>query len=116
MAKKILVVDDDPEDLEAVESVLKNEGYEVIKANNGAGALDLLVDNEFDLILVDIQMPTLSGYDLLRLLREKLQHRIPIFYITIVPEKDVDMKDVEGFIQKPFTPEVFMKKIKEVLK
>ncbi|MDP6671291.1 MAG: response regulator [archaeon] len=77
--------------------------------------MDALTGNGFSLILIDIRMPTLSGYDLLRLLREKLNHKVKMIYISIVPEKEVVLDDVDGFIQKPFSPEDIITKVKEIL-
>lgn len=104
MAKKILIVDDDPEDLETMRIVLEKEKYDVITADNGVDALDSLKKLKLDLVLIDIKMPNLSGYDLLRLLREKLNHKVKMIYISIVPKGEVDMDDIDGFIQKPFMP------------
>ena len=115
MTKEILVVDDEFEDLNKMKELLEKEGYKVEAVTNGAKALDVLVGNGFDLILIDIKMPTLSGFDLLRLLRERLNHKVKMVYVSIVPEKEVEMDNVDGFIQKPFSPETFIKKIKEVL-
>lgn len=113
---KILIVDDDLSDLDVMTELLENEDHEVVKATNGAEAFDLLSGNGFSLILLDIRMPTLSGYDLLRLLREKINHNCPIVYVSIVPKEDVDMQDCEGFIQKPFSPEEFINKVNDVIK
>ncbi len=116
MAKKrILVIDDDQEDLETMTDILEQEGFEVVTATDGAKALDLLTEDSFVLILIDIRMPTLSGYDLLRLMREKVNHSAKMVYVSIVPQKDVDMEDIEGFIQKPFTQEDFLAKVKEII-
>jgi CheY-like chemotaxis protein len=116
MSKKILIIDDDIEDLETMGNVLKTKGYETSNCSNGADALDKLKDNNPDLILIDIKMPTLSGYDLLRLLREKLNHKVKMVFISIVPEKEVNMEDIDGFVQKPFSPESLLKKVEEALK
>tara|TARA_Y100000310_G_C20403097_1_gene678346 strand:+ start:384 stop:731 length:348 start_codon:yes stop_codon:yes gene_type:complete len=115
MEKKVLIVDDDKEDLETMKSVLEKEGCEVITATNGAEALETLKDDGIQLILIDVKMPTLSGYDLLRLLRERLNHKVKMIYVSIVPEQEVDMDDIDGFVQKPFTPETLMEKVKKVL-
>jgi DNA-binding response OmpR family regulator len=115
MAKKILIVDDDKEDLKTIKTVLTAEGYEVFAANDGAKALDSLSENKPDLILIDIKMPTLSGYDLLRLLREKLNHKVKMIYVSIVPEQEVDMGDIDGFVQKPFDPKNLSNEVKNVL-
>jgi CheY-like chemotaxis protein len=114
MVKRILVVDDDQEDLNTMKTVLKKESYEIVTATDGAKALEELKGDGFSLILIDIQMPTLSGYDLLRLMRERLNHKVKMIYISIVPEQEVNMDDVDGFIQKPFSTEDLINKVKEV--
>ena len=111
VAKKILVVDDDFKDLNLMKSVLEHEGYEVHGATNGAKAIDML-GTRFDLILIDIQMPTLTGYDLMRLIREKINGKSNLVYVSVVPKKNVDMSNVDGFIQKPFKTPSFIKLIK----
>ena len=115
MVKKILIVDDDQEDLNTIKLILENEGFEVILASNGAEALEQLQTDGFNLAIIDIKMPTLSGYDLLRLLRERVNHKIKIIYASIVPEKEVDMDGIDGFIQKPFLPETLLEIVKEAL-
>jgi len=115
MVDRVLVIDDSPEDLGVMKSILEKEGFEVVTASNGADALDLLESDGFKLALIDIKMPTLSGYDLLRLLRERVKHAVRIIYISIVPEQEVDMDDIDGFVQKPFSSESLMSKVREVL-
>tara|TARA_Y100000310_G_C20687447_1_gene819996 strand:+ start:1328 stop:1666 length:339 start_codon:yes stop_codon:yes gene_type:complete len=110
-----MIVDDDQEDCNIMKTILEKGGHDIVIANDGASALDQLVEGGFELVIIDIQMPTLSGYDLLRLMREKVNHDVKMFYVTIVPEKEVRMDDVDGFIQKPFTPEGFMEQINKVL-
>lgn len=116
MAKKILIVDDDLEDLETMRIVLEKEKYDIVTADNGVDALDFLKKGKPDLVLIDIKMPNLSGYDLLRLLREKLNHKVKMIYVSIVPKGEVDMDDIDGFIQKPFMPKNLVNEIKKVLK
>ena len=116
MAKRILVVDDDFDDLQTMSTLLEASGYKTVHVSNGAKALDLLKSNGFDLILLDIQMPTLSGYDLLRLLREKLNHETKMAYVSILSKNEVDMDNIDGFIQKPFSPAFFIKEVKRILK
>lgn len=114
--KKVLVVDDEFSDLETIKTVLLKEGYDVETATNGAQALDILRNIKPDLCLIDIRMPTLSGYDLLRILRERLNHKVKMVYVSIVPKQDVDMSDIDGFIQKPFSPESLISTVKKVMK
>ena len=114
MDKKILIVDDNKEDSKVMKDVLEKRGWKISIAENGNDALNLLEGDGFSLILIDIKMPTLSGYDLLRLLRARLNHKVKMAYVSIVPEQEVDMDDIDAFIQKPFSPESFLKKIKEM--
>ena len=116
MVSKILVVDDVFDDLQMVKNILAKEDFEIVTVVNGAQALDACNDHHFDLCLLDVKMPILSGYDLVRLLRERLDHKISIIFVTIMPEDSVDMSGVDGFIQKPFTPEQLLNTIKKVLK
>lgn len=82
---------------------------------DGAQALDRLTENNFNLVLIDIKIPTLSGYDLLRLMREKLNHHTKMLYVSIVPEADVTMDNSDGFIQKLFSQETLLASVKEAL-
>ena len=116
MVKKILIIDDDVNDLETMRLILKKEKYNLETADNGADALDLIRKDKPDLILIDIKMPTLSGYDLLRLLRERLNHKVKMIYVSIVPKSDVDLTDIDGFVQKPFMPAGLINEVKKVLK
>jgi len=116
MAKKILIIDDDLNDLETMRMVLEKEKYTIMTADNGADALDTIKKEKPELIIIDIKMPTLSGYDLLRLLRERLNHKVKMIYASIVPKKEVDMDDIDGFVQKPFMPAILIKEVKKVLK
>lgn len=116
MTKRILVIDDDFEDLSNVKKVLENDGYHVSGATNGAQGLDALEEDKFDCILIDVRMPTLSGYDLLRILRERLNHKVPMIYVTIVPKKEVDLNDIDGFVQKPISEKALLKEVKKVMK
>ena len=103
-------------DLETMRLVLEKEKYIVLTADNGADALDLIEKDKLSLILIDIKMPTLSGYDLLRILRERLDSKVKMIYVSIVPKKDVDLTHIDGFIQKPFMPARLIDEVKKVLK
>jgi len=113
---KVLVVDDEFSDLSTMKVILEKAGHEVVAVTNGARAFDALKGDGFGLILLDIKMPTLSGYDLLRLMREKINHDAKMVYVSIVPQEDVDMTDVDGFIQKPFSPKSFIESVNKALK
>lgn len=113
--KKILIVDDDEDDVNVLQSLLKKEGYNFETATNGAEAMDFVEENKFDLILLDVQMPTLSGYDLLRLLKEKVKINSKIIYVTVVPKNEVNLEGSDGFIQKPFSSGQLLKEIRRIL-
>jgi CheY-like chemotaxis protein len=115
MKKSIIIVDDDPEDLKTMKSALEKKGYNVVTAEGGVGVLELISQKKFDLILLDIRMPVLSGYELSRLLKERLKRDIKMVYISIVPKKEVAMKDINGFIQKPFSPKSLLDGVKKAL-
>ena len=115
MGGKVLIVDDNAEDLEKMKSLVESAGHEVVTASDGASALDALNEGGFDGILIDIKMPTLSGYDLLRLMREKVNGKIKLAYVSIVPKDEVDMDGIDGFIQKPFSDGEFLKKVNDCL-
>jgi signal transduction histidine kinase len=81
---KILVVDDREDNLLSIESILENEGYNIVKANSGKAALKLLLkDQDYSLILMDVQMPQMNGLETANLIyeRDRLKH-IPIIFIT----------------------------------
>src|ERR1700676_4290651 len=81
---KILVVDDREDNLLSIESILENEGYNIVKANSGKAALKfLLKDQDYSLILMDVQMPQMNGLETANLIyeRDRLKH-IPIIFIT----------------------------------
>ena len=67
---KILLVDDRPENLVALEAILAEPGYELVKAGSGADALRYLLDHDCAIILLDVQMPELDGFETARLIKE----------------------------------------------
>jgi CheY-like chemotaxis protein len=115
MAKNILVVDDAKEDLNIMKGLLKKEGYNVVLAENGAKALDSLEDYNFDLILIDIKMPILSGYELMSIIKSRLDSNVSIVYVSVLPKKQVELDEVDGFIQKPFSPVSFLSEVNKLI-
>ncbi|VVB65884.1 Chemotaxis protein CheY [Candidatus Gugararchaeum adminiculabundum] len=112
---KILVVDDSFDDLETIKQVLETKKHEVTVATNGAQALNAAKITNFDLILLDIQMPTLSGYDLIGLLKEKMNGRTKVVFVSIIPRREADLTEVDGFIQKPFSPKAVLEEVGRML-
>jgi DNA-binding response OmpR family regulator len=81
--KKILAVDDDATALGALRQILVQKGYEVTTAANGSDALRLVAGGGFDLVILDVSMPGLSGYDVCRKIRaEEGTRDLPVIFLT----------------------------------
>lgn len=103
---KVLVCDDDRAILNSVEIYLKNEGYDVLKASDGAEALALLQENEVQCVVLDIMMPKMDGVTAMLKMREK--HNIPIILLSA---KSEDTDKIAGlsfgaddYVTKPYNP------------
>jgi PAS domain S-box-containing protein len=117
----ILVVDDYQENRYLLEVLLKGHGHRVSSANNGAQALEQLTTGEFDLIISDILMPVMDGYQLCLKCKtdERLKHIPFIFYTaTYIEKQDEDLAlklGADRFIRKPADPDEFMNIINGVI-
>jgi two-component system, sensor histidine kinase and response regulator len=115
---KILVVDDRPENLLAIEKVLKDLDVEIVKANSGNEALKATLRHDFALALLDIQMPEMDGYELAGILREEEKtHHLPFIFISAVYTDNLNVfkgyeKGAFSFITKPFKAEILINKVK----
>ena len=118
---RILSVDDKTENLYLMESMLRGYGYEVVAAHNGIEALQKLEDQQFDMIISDILMPKMDGFQLCREVKknDKLKQIPFVFYTaTYIDKKDEDLAlslGASGFIIKPTEPEKFMEIIATVI-
>jgi DNA-binding response OmpR family regulator len=115
---KILVVDDDKEIAGAIEKLLKLEGYEVIKAYNGLEALDVLVTNAIQLIILDIMMPKLDGLSTTIKIRDS--KNIPIIILSAKTEDSDKILGLsmgaDDYITKPFHPQELVARVKSQLR
>jgi len=119
---RILIVDDREEDLYLLETLLKGNGYEVVSAKNGIKALEKLKQDSIDLIISDVLMPKMDGFQLCReCKKDDTLRKIPfIFYTaTYTDKKDEEFAlslGAERFIIKPSDPDVFLKIVESVIK
>jgi len=99
MPKKILIVEDNEKNRTLVKDVLKYHGYEVIEAGNGKEGIKIAKENNPDLILMDIQMPVMSGYDAIKILKNNPETKdIKIIALTsFAMESDKEKIMEEGF-------------------
>ncbi len=94
--KKILIVDDDPTSLKILESLLPADRYSIVKANNGREALESAFDQPPDLILLDIMMPGIDGYELARRIKKDPRTKdVPIIIVTALDESQSKVKGLE---------------------
>ena len=114
--KKILAVDDEVHMLRLIEYNLTREGYTVLTADNGKEAIEIANLERPDLILLDIRMPHMNGYEVFASLREHPKTTcIPVIFISILSNEEETIKLGAQRIQKPFSPSVLINKIRSVL-
>lgn len=117
----ILIVDDIPANLKVLGDILKEEGYKVRPVPNGALALQVAEKERPDLILLDIMMPDMDGYEVCRRLKEnKLLHDIPVIFISALSETNDVVKALKyggvDYITKPFRAEEISARVKTHIK
>jgi DNA-binding response OmpR family regulator len=115
---KVLVVDDDVNICNLIEIYLQKEGYKVFIAHSGNDAIKIFNEKQIDLILLDIMMPVLDGYDVLREIRKTSQ--MPVIMLTAKGETFDKVLGLElgadDYIVKPFEPKELVARIKAVLR
>ncbi|MCR5626358.1 MAG: diguanylate cyclase [Lachnospiraceae bacterium] len=119
MKKKILIVDDEAVSLMITENILNTE-YETACAASGEEAIEIYEKFRPDLILSDIRMPQMNGFELQKNLKEKYSVKVPFIYITSDREEDIESQGLEtgavDFIHKPFRADVLLKRIGNILR
>lgn len=120
MKQKILIVDDDPHILMTLEFLMIKNGYEVLIARNGTEALQLIEGFAPHLVLLDIMMPDVNGYDICTHIKStpSLQDSKVVFMSAKSSEEDIQKGHSLGaslYIPKPFSTRDLVKKIKEIL-
>lgn len=114
----ILVVDDEPRMIRFIRMNLELEGYRVIEANNGIEALDQVRKHLPDLVVMDVMMPKMDGFEALRLLREI--STVPVILLTVRSDEEDRIRGLElgadDYITKPFSPRELVSRVNAVLR
>jgi two-component system alkaline phosphatase synthesis response regulator PhoP len=117
---KVLVVDDEIHIVHVVSIKLRNNGYEVISAENGAEAFDLACREKPDIIVTDFQMPVMTGLEFVQKLRQSEQTKdIPVIMLTArgfaIEDESKEQLQISEFLSKPFSPKELLRTINDIL-
>ena len=116
--KLILVVDDEPRMTKFVRMNLELEGYRVAEASNGLEALQKVKNDLPDLVILDVNMPELDGFETLRLIRQS--GAVPVIMLTVKADEEDRIKGLElgadDYVTKPFSPRELASRVKAVLR
>jgi signal transduction histidine kinase len=116
-AVRILLVDDHPENLLALEAILQGTGHTLVRASSGAEALKAVLKDDFALILMDVAMPDMDGYETVELIRRRERSRhTPIIFLTANLKSETHVfrgysVGAVDYLFKPFVPEVLLSKV-----
>ncbi len=116
---KILIVDDEPDIREVLSILLGSEGYEVLQAENGGQAVEMVyIDRTIDLVILDIMMPGLSGVEACEIIRQK--SNVPILFLTAKSQEQDKVDAYTGggddYLVKPFSQTELLMKVKSLLR
>ncbi|MEC0090720.1 response regulator transcription factor [Paenibacillus macquariensis] len=116
---KILIADDDVHIRELITLFLRNEGFEIVEASDGAQALAIVENDQIDLVILDIMMPELDGWELCKEIR-RLDSNIPLLMVTVKGESGQKVKGfqlgTDDYLTKPFDPLELVMRVKALLK
>ena len=128
MAGKILVVDDDPDILEALTMILESQGYDVVGASDGVDGLATLKAEKPDLMILDLLMPKMDGFAVCKELQDprwSKYRNIPILILTSVREEASRRRyeletglelDVDDYVEKPISPDILLERVERLIK
>lgn len=123
MPKNILVIDDEELIIRSLTKLLEKKGYSVLVAKNGADAIAMSEEENFDLIIADIRMPGINGVDTVETifgdLKKSQKKKIPVIFITGYADRDIEKRAATlspaAYIYKPFDITTLIGKVEEVL-
>ena len=128
MPEKILVVDDDPDMRDAITIILESQGYQIVTAQDGLEALANLKAEKPDLMMLDLLMPKMDGFAVLKELQDprwSKYRETPILVLSSVREEasrrryelETALKlEVDDYIEKPVSPEIMLERVEKLLK
>jgi len=118
MMETILIVDDEERIRNLVSIYLKKEQYNIIQAENGNEAIDIFSKNKIDLVILDVMMPVMDGWDVCKEIRKTSD--IPVIMLTAKSEEDDELLGFElgtdHYITKPFVPKLLVAKVKAIIR
>ena len=116
MSKRILVVEDQADNRQIIRDVLAPTDYEITEAENGVEALAAIAKKRPDLILMDIQLPIMDGYEATRRIKADASLcSIPIIAVTSYALSGEEKKGCDDYVPKPFSPRQLLAKIRHYL-
>jgi two-component system cell cycle response regulator DivK len=120
MTKRILVVEDQEDNRQILRDLLGNAGYEMVEAENGEEALAEVAKQKPDLILMDIQLPIMDGYEATRRIKaDPALNAIPVIVVTSYALSGDEGKardaGCDAYVTKPYSPRALLAKVKEFL-
>ena len=115
--KRILIVEDEPDIQELLNAYLRDAGYETAAAEDGAAALDAFESAPFDLVLLDVMLPKVDGFEVCRRIRRSSQ--VPVVMLTALDGEAQQLRgfglDIDDYVTKPFSMPVLLEKIRVIL-
>ena len=120
MPKEILIVDDEPDVVVPIQFLMEQQGYRVMAGERGEDALDLIYHYKPDLVILDIMLPGIDGYEVCEIIRLDLNYRdVKIMFLT-AKGREVDIAKglalgADAYLTKPFSNDELVAKVKELL-
>lgn len=118
--KRVLIIEDNDDNMELIAFILEQNGYQTLKASNGCEGVEMAVAERPDFIILDIQLPDIDGYEVLRRIRtSKSNGDIPVIAMTSFAmtgdRERLLAAGCNGYIEKPIDPRLVISQIKKVL-
>ncbi len=115
---RVLVIDDERDIRQVLVYVLEDEGYQVDEAPDGEAALELIERQHPDVIILDMKMPGMDGWEFVRRYRERYDHQAPIIVLTAAQDAARRGADVsaDGYVPKPFDLDVLTERVSAIVR